>query len=704
MKNPRSLWLAMLAFLMASHLTFARGPELSRVTLHVGAPAHANLGDTIKGLARKVINGVKSLPSLLGAGLEEVINLGTTIKEIVQCFASGMGPLAQNLVSSHPVQSMQSYGRTVLDQVVTWIKAAPGDFVRELAATGKELLKSLRRMNPVGKGVSTSGLTKLAGDLLMNMYRLVRGQVDRQWALFFKRLPKVWPVTCLVMAKPMLDKVYKTITVSLLDSLAAFIKKLYDDEIASKLAGIIDRAMITVMGLVINKEALQDVLVDQMVETDAKLASLLKGETVEVKAPPAAQVAAALSSISITRPSFWIKFLKGQTIDRLMKWLSKKVKEKAKELLDKLDMKVAGIVLPIFDALAGEVAGLVAPLILQVVTAAGGTVGAIGSIVTAAVKQVIMVFLTQLYSQILWPYIVDKPANVLLDIVIDKIGKNVVQFGLNAVTNMAGGSADAIASVIMDRVARLIPLSSGTLNKVLQSISNLFDMAGGVTRLRAHVNNLQGLISDIAQTKGKVCGMTIPAVARPQMNTSEMQSTLLNLVLDKIIGSAQTGETVSTGGGSQPSSPSPTSPQPVGPAPDLGPPKFCLKTHRGLVVTVLADARIVVKVSRCQIWEELTLVKPGGGAVQSGDKVYLRTHHNKFLSAHPNGDLTAATPHMQDWEAFEVHKAGGGPVRAGDKVGFKGAHGQWIVDGKQGMRANGPARSLWEEFELVPVR
>ena len=407
---------------------------------------------------------------------------------------------------------------------------------------------------------------KLAGDQLMNMYRLVRGQVDRQWALFFKRLPKMWPITCLVMAKPLLDKVYKTVTVSLLDEIVGYLKNLYDTEVASRLAAIIDKAMGEVLSLVIDKSAMQGVLVDQMIETDTKLASLLAGETVEVQAPPAAQVAAAMASISLTRPSFWIKLLTGKVVDKLMKKLSEKVREKVKELLDKLDMKVAGIVLPIFDALAGEVAGLVAPLILQVCTWFGASVGAVGSIVTAAVKQVIMAFLTQLYNQIIWPYVVDKPVNVLLDIVIDKIGKNVVQFGVNALTGLVGGSADAIVGVIGNRIARLVPLKSSTLNRVLQAMSDLFDMVGGVRDLRKHVNNLQGLIEDIAKRKGKVCGLTLPAVPAPQMNTSEMQSMLMNLILDKIMGSAQTGSEASTGGAStsgQPKSASPAK-KPIG--------------------------------------------------------------------------------------------------------------------------------------------
>jgi GH18 family chitinase len=106
-------------------------------------------------------------------------------------------------------------------------------------------------------------------------------------------------------------------------------------------------------------------------------------------------------------------------------------------------------------------------------------------------------------------------------------------------------------------------------------------------------------------------------------------------------------------------------------------------------------------------WETFALDDINGGALVSGDLVFIRAGNGQYFQALNGGgsSLNAASNNRLAWETFKIVKANGsGAIVNGDVVGFQTSKGPWIsaLQGGGGtVVASGAAFSAWEQFKIA---
>ena len=107
-----------------------------------------------------------------------------------------------------------------------------------------------------------------------------------------------------------------------------------------------------------------------------------------------------------------------------------------------------------------------------------------------------------------------------------------------------------------------------------------------------------------------------------------------------------------------------------------------------------------------QTWETFALEDSNGGALQSGDSVFIRAGNGQLFQAVNGGGstLNAASNNRLGWETFRIVKAsGGGAINSGDVVGLQTSNGDWVSAQNGGggtVTAGGPAFGSWESFRI----
>jgi uncharacterized Zn ribbon protein len=108
-----------------------------------------------------------------------------------------------------------------------------------------------------------------------------------------------------------------------------------------------------------------------------------------------------------------------------------------------------------------------------------------------------------------------------------------------------------------------------------------------------------------------------------------------------------------------------------------------------------------------EAWETFTILDVNGGALESGDSVYVRTGNGRYLTATNGGgttlDATAQAPRA--FETFRiVRAAGAGPVLTGDVIGLRALVGGQFVSAAGGgggaVFAYGAALGPWEQLTV----
>jgi len=81
-----------------------------------------------------------------------------------------------------------------------------------------------------------------------------------------------------------------------------------------------------------------------------------------------------------------------------------------------------------------------------------------------------------------------------------------------------------------------------------------------------------------------------------------------------------------------------------------------------------------------QGWETFAMIDVNGGALQSGDSVFIQASNGQYFQALNGGgsSLNAASSSRLGWETFKVVKAGGGAVNSGDVIGLQASSGAWV--------------------------
>ena len=107
-------------------------------------------------------------------------------------------------------------------------------------------------------------------------------------------------------------------------------------------------------------------------------------------------------------------------------------------------------------------------------------------------------------------------------------------------------------------------------------------------------------------------------------------------------------------------------------------------------------------------WETLTLTDTNGGALQSGDEVFLAGASGAIVSAEGGGGgaISVTAPWKRDWESFRILKLdGSGVITSGDSVALEtkvGTHFVSAIGGGGGeVRADAPWARAWESFTIV---
>ncbi len=106
-------------------------------------------------------------------------------------------------------------------------------------------------------------------------------------------------------------------------------------------------------------------------------------------------------------------------------------------------------------------------------------------------------------------------------------------------------------------------------------------------------------------------------------------------------------------------------------------------------------------------WETFTLVDENGGALESGDLIFLVASNGLYLQAYRGGgDVNAASPNQLDWETFRIVKRDGeGRIETGDIIGLQTyVSGLWVsaIDGGGGaIDAHGVRLDTWESFRIA---
>lgn len=226
----------------------------------------------------------------------------------------------------------------------------------------------------------------------------------------------------------------------------------------------------------------------------------------------------------------------GAKISEFTKYLSP-LKILLEKVLDAFHLKLSGILLPVIDWLAAQVAGLIVPLILEVVTVEVGGLGSVSSILTALVHNIVLKLLIELYNDIVWPFVFEKPITLIVEKVGDLLKKG-VRAALNLIEKTVVSGAKAVTGIIRDKIMGAVPLP-GVIVKVLEMINRLVVRIGGdhVAKLKRQADLVQGLLMDLAKKKGKVCGVKLANVPEPpRLGFFDLQTKLMQFVFNKLTG------------------------------------------------------------------------------------------------------------------------------------------------------------------------
>jgi hypothetical protein len=105
-------------------------------------------------------------------------------------------------------------------------------------------------------------------------------------------------------------------------------------------------------------------------------------------------------------------------------------------------------------------------------------------------------------------------------------------------------------------------------------------------------------------------------------------------------------------------------------------------------------------------WEKFTIDDINGGALESGDTIFIRAGNGQYFQAVNGGGstLNAATWNRLSWETFRiVKKSGSGVISNGDIVGLQTVTGHWVLAENGGgglVSAYGGALGPWEELTI----
>ncbi|HZN91469.1 MAG TPA: S8 family serine peptidase [Myxococcales bacterium] len=105
-------------------------------------------------------------------------------------------------------------------------------------------------------------------------------------------------------------------------------------------------------------------------------------------------------------------------------------------------------------------------------------------------------------------------------------------------------------------------------------------------------------------------------------------------------------------------------------------------------------------------WEKWNLVDLNGGALSSGDFIYLQAYNGDYLVALNGGGAdTGAIWNIPDtWETFRIIRlAGPGQINSGDQIALQSYYGHYVVaegNGGGDVNANRVAIGPWETFQL----
>src|SRR5882724_3386845 len=97
-----------------------------------------------------------------------------------------------------------------------------------------------------------------------------------------------------------------------------------------------------------------------------------------------------------------------------------------------------------------------------------------------------------------------------------------------------------------------------------------------------------------------------------------------------------------------------------------------------------------------------------GGALESGDSVFIQAGNGQFFQALNGGGstLSAASNNQLGWESFKLVKPSGGTVADGDVVGLQAPSGSWVSAQNGGggtVFAYGGALGSWEQVKIRGV-
>ena len=116
---------------------------------------------------------------------------------------------------------------------------------------------------------------------------------------------------------------------------------------------------------------------------------------------------------------------------------------------------------------------------------------------------------------------------------------------------------------------------------------------------------------------------------------------------------------------------------------------------------------VIATATAAQVWETFTIEDINGGALESGDTIFIRAGNGQYFQAVNGGGstLNAATWNRLSWETFRIVKQNGsGVISNGDIVGLQTVTtGHWVLaenGGGSTVAAYGAALGPWEQLTI----
>ncbi|HWZ87255.1 MAG TPA: hypothetical protein VNW92_00345, partial [Polyangiaceae bacterium] len=113
---------------------------------------------------------------------------------------------------------------------------------------------------------------------------------------------------------------------------------------------------------------------------------------------------------------------------------------------------------------------------------------------------------------------------------------------------------------------------------------------------------------------------------------------------------------------------------------------------------------VIATATVAQAWATFSLIDINGGALNSGDSVFIQAGNGQFFQALNGGGTTlnAGSNNKLGWETFKIVKqSGSGTISSGDVVGLQASTGAWISAANGGggaVFAYGGALGSWERL------